>query len=139
MGKKLFRTKLFGGYNKKDVYNYLEGINSDMVSTIAAKDKQLSYLMEQNKTQTEKLAEFERDRDKIVKAIMRAEEAADLIITKANMTAAAKEAEAAQKLEQENKKIAAVKSEILALKQIAIGAAKRFETELDSYKFTINA
>ncbi len=135
-GERRFRTGLFG-YKKQDVYDFIEKLARDLEEQIKEKDDELSTLRQENKELKSKLDQsiakidqIENDRSYIANAIIKAEEKAKAIMDDAVAEAELKKQELQIKIQRENDKLKQVKQELHELKDNAINAVKKYESQL---------
>lgn len=149
MRKKIFRTAFFG-FNRKDVYSYLDAISEEIAEKVSKKEQEALTLSTENRKLREEYSdickrcnEYYNERDKIVRAIVRAEESAELIIANVNRETELKRLELQQEIERERRllqksidaeieKMRVLRREINELRYAAGGAVKRFEREIAS-------
>jgi cell division initiation protein len=136
-GEKKFGGSLFG-YNKKDVYNFIEKLTNEFEGEIESKNKLIQDLKyDKEKLQNEinslrdELNKIENDRSYIAEAIIKAERQAKDIVDRAIVEANKKKDELLIKIEDEKGRFNKVKGELYELKVNAINTIKNYQSQLE--------
>lgn len=138
MSSKKFRTGLFG-YNKKDVYEFIEKLAKDMEEQVKEKDGTINNLKSQSEQYKDSIDEvnskyikLDKDREFIADAIIRAEEQAKRIIDDAIAQAKREKDAIIGEISIEKEKLRRVKQDLKDLKLYAVSAVKKYEYEIDN-------
>lgn len=139
MGGKLFRTGLFG-FKKPDVNKYIENISNDFSVEIEKKDKEIECLKEklsQLEREVDGLLkekeQYEKTKDSISGAIIKAEEKAALIIEDAKRAALEEEKRLKEEIAGQMEELRRLKYEVVAFRRQIISSMKRFSSDLTDY------
>ena len=135
------KEKRFGvgllGYNKKDVYDFIDKLAKDFEEQIRKKDEELNNLKNQNKYligQTEELNNkiklVESDRTYIADAIIKAEEKAKSIVEEAICEAEDKKMELMAAIDNERINLDNVRVDLKKLMTDAVSAIRNYESQL---------
>ena len=132
------RSSFMGGFNKRDVGNYIEKIYREYELKIKEKDEELDRLKSQLKDMRIKYEQlqnnFDRasdDRSKIADVLIKAQEKADNIIDEAKNLAMEEKDRISKLVEMEKDKLIKVKSELKNLKEMIHGKLREYELQLD--------
>lgn len=101
----VFRTKLFGGFNKKDVFEYFDILKSEV-------NDNNSQIIEENASQAERIAEIEKEMTKLKEKLAEKERENEQLIKK--LEESSDNAEKISELEGRNSSLKADLSEVTA-------------------------
>ena len=143
MGKKVFRTRLFGGFNKKDVQKYLTTVDVAATEQISARDEKIESLNTEIAALKSEISKFvmresalAAERSLISQTMLTAKETANKMISDAQSEVSKKRAEFQETYNLEVNKLATIRNEIVQLRKFATDAIRSFERELASIERT---
>ena len=142
--KKVFKTKIFGGFSKKDVKDYLATVDAAATEQISVRDSKIDSLNAEIIVLKSKISELEAresvlaaERDLISQTMVTARETANKIISDAQSEATKKRVEFQQTYNLEINKLATIRNEIVQLRKFATDAIRSFERELASIERSV--
>lgn len=127
--QKGFRTGLFG-FRKSDVCQYIQEMNTDFSAKLGKQYEEAQALREENFRLKGQLAQLQGEKDKVADALILAEQKAQEIVTATEKEADEKRRSLEADYQEEREKLLAIRAEIAGVRQAALDAIKRFETEL---------
>jgi len=136
-GEKRFRTSLFG-FNKSDVNYYIEKILREFENKLKEKDDEISTLKTKNSELQARYDEVSKksnqsyeEKAKVASALIKAQEAADLIVEEARKQAEEEKKKLEGMIEEKREELVDIKEQLKVLKADVIYLLKKFDEQLD--------
>jgi len=137
VGKKFKATMM--GYDKDEVDSYLKNVFEDFENKLIEKDEEIIKLLSQIKVLTKKYDsikvkedQLDTEKNKISKALVRADETYAKIIEDAKKEAKAEVENLEKKAEEEREKIVDLKKELMTLKEVSKQALDKYSEALQN-------
>ncbi|MCK5811826.1 MAG: DivIVA domain-containing protein [Clostridiales bacterium] len=137
MAGKRFSSSM-SGYNKKEVDSYLKNIFDDFEEKLVEKDVEINKLVGQLKDLSQKYEnikikedQIDIEKEKISKALVRADETYAQIINDAKREALVETEHLENKAEEQREKVVDIKKELLELREAAYKMLDKYKNAID--------